>query len=118
MLLTISDSEPVSTGRFIANYLMQEYLAIVADCRKDADPSPHAHTSTSKSKISWSLNGLQLCFHNSDAEDHDPEKCEHGNTKMFKSHGDDTTQRWLKDIHLDDELELMSKIIQLIKQVS
>ena len=29
MLLTISNSEPVSTRRFIANYLMRELLAVV-----------------------------------------------------------------------------------------
>ena len=63
------------------------------------------------------MNGRRQCFHNSDEKDHDPEKCEHANTKMFKSHGDITTQRWLADTQLDDELEVMPKIIQLIEQV-
>ena len=61
------------------------------------------------SKISWSINGLQPCFLNSDEEDHDPEKCEHANTKRFISHGDVNTPRWLSNILLDDAADVISK---------
>ena len=57
MLLTISKSEPVSAGHFITNCHMQEFLAYVVGCWKDADPSTHAHTSTTSLKdimiIEW-----------------------------------------------------------------
>ena len=53
-------------------------------CQKDAVSSPHAYTSTTTTKISWSVYGLHSCFLNSDAEDHDPEKCEHANSNAVQ----------------------------------
>ena len=52
--------------------------------------------------------GFKLCFHDSDAEDHDLEKFEHAITKMPTSYGDVNTQRWREDTYLDEELAVTS----------